>query len=86
MIQPGAFLLDGEEHMGRKELVLGICGERERKMKSSPISETLIKAVNKHWPICAPQPSNWPLYARVTLTGCKLSFILGKLQKNRLSI
>lgn len=71
MIQPGEFLLDGEEHLGRKELVLDICGEQERKMKSSPISETLIKAGNKHCPICATQPSNRPLCAHVTLAGRK---------------
>jgi len=47
---PGALLLDGEEHLGRKELVLDICGEQERKMKSSPISETIIGAGNKHCP------------------------------------
>lgn len=47
MIQPGAFLLDGKEHLGRK--VLDICGEQERKMKSSPILETLIEVGNKHW-------------------------------------
>lgn len=67
VIQPGAFLLDREEHLGRKELVRDICGEQERKMKSSPTSETLIK----HWPVCALQPSNWPLCAHVTLAGCK---------------
>ena len=47
-IWPGAFLLDGEEYLGRKELVLDICGKQERKMKSSPISETITGAGNKH--------------------------------------
>lgn len=58
VIQPGAFLLDGEEHLGRKELVLDICGKQRRKVKSSPISETIIGAGCKHRPSDTPQPSN----------------------------
>lgn len=58
VIQPGAFLLDGEEHLGRKELVLDICGKQRRKVKSSPISETIIGAGCKHCLSDTPQPSN----------------------------
>lgn len=73
VIRPGAFLLDGEEYLGRKELVLDICGEQERKMKSSPIAETIIAAGNKHCPsdTCpsAKQHKHWLRRSRVMLAG-----------------
>lgn len=73
VIWPGAFLLGEEEYLGRKELVLDICGKLERKMKSSPISETITGAGNKHCTsaMCpsAKQLGHWPLRSHVTLAG-----------------
>lgn len=74
MIWPRAFLLDGEEYLGRKEQVLDICGKQKRKMKSSPISETIIRADNKYclYNTCpsAKQLTHWPRRSHVTLAGC----------------
>lgn len=68
-----AFLLDGEEYLGRKELVLDICGQQERKIKSSPISEIIIRAGDKRClsDMCpsARQVTHWPLRSHVALAG-----------------
>lgn len=63
-IQPGAVFVGWRGVFGQKGAGFDICGEQERKMKSLPISETIIRAGNKPCPsdtcLSAKRLTHWP--------------------------